>query len=274
VQTDGGGFASITATANTIAGSYTVFASVEGVDTPATFPMTNTAGAASATIGAQGDGQSAPVDTAFPEPLVVLVTDAFGNAVEGVEVDFDAPSSGASADLSATSVLTDANGLAQVTATANGTVGSYDITASVSGISPPATFSLTNRVDVGTVIGSTSGTGQVANIGGAFQCALSVTVTASDGSPLSGYAVDFVAPDSGPSATLYDGVISATSVRVLTDTNGNAIVDATANDVPGKYEVTAQLVDSSAAPVPFALENIDGLIFASGFDVGCAALLP
>ncbi|MGH8172940.1 MAG: Ig-like domain-containing protein, partial [Rhodanobacteraceae bacterium] len=43
VETDGNGFASITATANTIAGTYTVSASVEGVDTPASFTMTNSA---------------------------------------------------------------------------------------------------------------------------------------------------------------------------------------------------------------------------------------
>lgn len=274
VATDGGGFASITATANTIAGSYTVSASVDGVDAPAIFSLTNTAGAVAATIAAQGDGQSAPVNTAFPEPLVVLATDAFGNPVEGVEADFSAPGTGASALLSASSALTDANGLAQVQATANGIVGAYQITASVAGISPSTTFALTNRVDSGTTIGSTSGNGQSANIGGEFDCALSVAVAAGDGSPQAGFAVDFTAPATGASATLYNGVVSGPTVRALTDANGIAIVDATANDIPGDYEVTAQLVDSSAAPVVFALTNIDGLIFRSGFDIGCAAPLP
>jgi hypothetical protein len=44
--TNGSGVASVTATANATAGSYNVTASVVGVATPATFSLTNTAGAA------------------------------------------------------------------------------------------------------------------------------------------------------------------------------------------------------------------------------------
>lgn len=270
VMTDNNGLASVTATANTVAGSYAVSASVEGVDTPASFSLTNTPGPAAVNIAAQGDGQSAPVNTPFPEPLVVLVTDAFGNAVEGVDVAFSAPGSGASAMLSAPSATTDANGLAQVTATANGTPGSYAVTATVSGVSPAASFSLNNRVDVGTTITGGSGDGQSANINGEFLCALSVTVTNVEGAPQPGYAVDFTAPDTGASATLFNGVVSGTTVRALTDASGIASVRATANDVPGQYIVTAQLVDSSVGPVNFTLTNIDGLIFRSGFDTPCA----
>jgi len=269
--TNGSGFAEVDATANTIAGSYVVTASVAGVDTPASFALTNSADAAAATVAATGGVQSTPVNTPFPLPLVVFVSDQYGNAVPGVDVAFAAPAAGASAVLSATTTATDANGFAQVEATANAIVGSYIVTATVDGIAPPAEFQLSNRVDEDTTIVDDSGDDQTANIGSAFLCALSVTVTDAGGAPQVGFAVDFVAPDSGASATLSDGVVSGTSLRVLTGADGRAVVAATANDIAGDYVVTAQLVDSSAPPVDFGMHNIEGLIFSNGFDTPCVA---
>jgi protocatechuate 3,4-dioxygenase beta subunit len=271
--TDGTGRASVTATANTIAGSYVVSASVEGVDTPAAFNLTNAAGAAATTIAAMGEVQSAIVGTPFPDPLVVRVTDAFGNPVEGVEVTFDAPDTGPSAVLSDDIVLTDENGLAQVTATANAEAGSYAITATVDGIAPPASFSLTNRLDEGTTVNDGSGDEQQASIGDGFACALVASVADANGDPIVGAAVDFVAPDSGASATLDNGVVTGTNVRAITDENGNATVAAVANDTAGAYVVTATLVGADGS-IGFDLANIAELIFANGFDAPCAPPLP
>lgn len=93
-----------------------------------------------------GGSQSTQVDQPFAEPLRVTVTDPFGSPVAGATVVFTAPASGASCVLSGGgSATTGAAGEASVTATANGTVGSYAVTASVSGL-PPVTFSLTNAV--------------------------------------------------------------------------------------------------------------------------------
>ncbi len=92
---------------------------------------------------AGGNSQSAFFNTAFSQPLAVTVTP--NNPVEPVDggvVTFTAPSSGASATLSA-GTATIAGGQAFVTATAGATAGSYTVTASASG-SPGATFSLTN----------------------------------------------------------------------------------------------------------------------------------
>ncbi|HEX7664550.1 MAG TPA: Ig-like domain-containing protein, partial [Polyangiaceae bacterium] len=271
VETDSQGFASVDATANTIAGSYTIVATVEGVDTPATFSMTNTAGAPASTVAASGELQSAVLGAPFPQPLVVEVVDAYGNPVEGVNVAFDAPDDGASAVLSSDVVATDANGLASVEATANDVAGTYDVTATVEGVDPPATFALENRAtDDGTTIDGGGGDDQSADIDGTFACAIVVHVNDANGAPAVGYAVDFAAPDSGASATLSNGVVSGTSVQALTDANGAAVVSATANGVPGSYTVSAQL---SGAPgsVEFGLENVEGLIFSNGFDTPCAA---
>jgi hypothetical protein len=91
---------------------------------------------------AAGSGQSAAVSTAFTSPLTVLVSDPYGSPVSGVELTFSAPSTGASATLSANTVTTGADGTASVMATANAASGSYSVTATAYSFS--ASFSLTN----------------------------------------------------------------------------------------------------------------------------------
>ncbi len=88
--------------------------------------------------------QAAMVGAQFEAPLQAKVTDMGGNPFPGVTVTFAAPPSGASAMLSATQVMTDSNGVASVTATANTKPGTYAVTASVAGVASPATFNLTN----------------------------------------------------------------------------------------------------------------------------------
>ena len=89
-----------------------------------------------------GSGQSAGVLTAFPAPLVVTVTAI--NAMEPVAggVVTIVPQSGA-ATLAASATI-NAGGSASIATTANGIAGGYTISASASGITTPASFSLTN----------------------------------------------------------------------------------------------------------------------------------
>ena len=91
-----------------------------------------------------GTPQTAALNTGFGLPLKVKVIDTAGTPVHGVMVTFTPPGSGASAALSATTATTDCNGEASVTATANGTAGSYVVSAAAGGISGTATFDLTN----------------------------------------------------------------------------------------------------------------------------------
>lgn len=90
-----------------------------------------------------GSGQSAALNTAFAAPLAVQVLSGEGRPLAGVDVDFAAPSSGASALLSQTRVTTDANGYAAVNAVANASAGAYAVMATVGGL-PAASFALTN----------------------------------------------------------------------------------------------------------------------------------
>ncbi len=92
-----------------------------------------------------GQGQSAYLGNAFANNLTVQVTDGSGNGVWNAPVTFTVPSTGASATLSTYTAATDLNGMAAVKATANATAGGpYAVTASVIGVSPGASFSLTN----------------------------------------------------------------------------------------------------------------------------------
>ena len=93
-----------------------------------------------------GSPQSTLVSQPFSAPLVALLTENFASApLPGATIEFSAPSSGASATLSANSAVTDASGVASVTATANPTaVHLSSLTASATGESSPALYNLTN----------------------------------------------------------------------------------------------------------------------------------
>ena len=85
-----------------------------------------------------GNNQSAIINTAFGQPLVVQVTQSNGTPASGVFVQF---SVNGPATLSANGGTTDSNGRTQVTATAGGTTGAVTVTASTSGFTQ--TFNLT-----------------------------------------------------------------------------------------------------------------------------------
>ncbi len=150
-------------TAGTAAGTYNVTATTSGATTPATFAMTNTAGAVAALVVSSGNNQSATVSTAFATPLAAQVTDGDGNpvATAGISVTFTANTgaTGASAGFSGgTNIdteMTNANGVATTTQTltANATSGGFTVTAS-SGALTSATFSLTNTTAVSTGLGN------------------------------------------------------------------------------------------------------------------------
>ncbi len=91
-----------------------------------------------------GNSQSAAVNTSFATLLQVLITNSAGTPVSGVPVVFAAPGSGTSGSFAgSTTVVTNGSGVATAPAfTANGTTGSYNVTATSGALS--ATFALTN----------------------------------------------------------------------------------------------------------------------------------
>lgn len=249
--TNGSGVASIPVTANTVAGSYVVTATFEGLSV--TFSLTNTPGPpANLTIPVSSSPQSAGVGTAFPNPLLVTVTDSGGNLLSGVTVTFAPPASGATAVLSSGTAVTNALGVASVTASANGTAGNYGVTASVGAIS--ATFVLFNTTPQAGTLTATGGTPQSTLIGTAFTTPLQATLRDTVGNPLSGVTLNFTAPSGGATAVL-------SSASAVTNGAGVASITATAGNTLGTYLVTVSTggVGTDGALVAFfTLTNSPG----------------
>jgi hypothetical protein len=254
--TDASGIAtSAVFTANGFAGAYAVAASVPNVAAAASFSLTNSAGAPASITATDGSIQNATINTVFTKVLKVLVRDAASNPVGGVTVTFSLPATGASGVFGgAAAVVTDALGVASSPViTANAIVGTFSATASVAGVSPSATFLLTNVAGPAAVISVSDGTGQTAPINSAFAKALKVLVKDASGNPVIGATVTFSAPASGASGTFAGGINTA-----VTDAAGIATSGVfTANGAVGSYNVSAT-VPNVAGAVSFALTNSAG----------------
>jgi len=208
-----------------------------------------------------GSPQSTAVNTAFAAPLQALVTDSFGNPLNGVSVTFTAPGNGASGKFSggATSETdtTGANGVASTTFfTANATIGGpYTVAASTAGVATPANFSLTNTAGTPAIIVVTgTSSPQRTLVNTAFATTLQALVTDASGNPVSGVSVQFVAPSNGASGKFSGGVTSETDT---TGANGVAISSIfTANTTAGVYMVTANVSPALATPASFIMTNL------------------
>lgn len=117
-------------------GTQTVSASVQGVAAAAVFNATASVGTASAVRIVSGDAQQALVGQTVPNPIVVRVTDAFGNVIPGKTVVWTTATPGGR--LVSTRLTTDANGEASAAWTLGNLPGEQNATATVNGAS--ATF--------------------------------------------------------------------------------------------------------------------------------------
>jgi hypothetical protein len=157
--------------------------------------------------------------------------------------------------------------------TANGTAGTYTVTASAPGATP-ANFTLTNNAGAAASIAATAGTPQSATVSTAFATPLQATVKDASSNPLSGVTVSFTAPGSGASGKFGS---SATATAV---TNSSGVATApvfTANATAGTYTVTAS-VSGVATPANFTLTNnavvtTNGSLSGSGDSVATGANL-
>jgi hypothetical protein len=138
---------STTFTADATVGAYSVTAAVSGVATAANFNLMNITGAVVKITATSGTPQSAPVLSAFAAPLVATVMDSNNNPIAGALVTFEVPPAGASGTFAGgvNTATTNASGVATSAAfTANGSVGTYTVTATVASGATPANFVLTN----------------------------------------------------------------------------------------------------------------------------------
>jgi hypothetical protein len=130
----------VQARANTIAGNYSVIASVGSQRVE--FKLSNTPNSTIQIELVSGNQQSSRVNSAFAQPLQVRLSDSYGNPLPNLTVQFSAPTRGPSAHLAQLSATTNSDGLASVQANANTIRGEYRI--SVSSGNASASFTLSN----------------------------------------------------------------------------------------------------------------------------------
>jgi len=244
LTTNADGQASTGLVANTVAGGYSLGLSGGGL--ASAVPLVNLPDSASQIAVLSGDGQSALVNSAFADPLLLEVTDQFGNAVTGATVNLSLPDSGASLAGGTVALTTDNAGQATTSFVANTVSGSYGIGFSTGSVSN--SVSLSNLPDRPAQL-ALDGDDQRAQINTAFVEALRLQVLDQFGNAVPGATVTFSAPVPGllPTATA-----ALSSVAVTTDGAGQGQITAIANGEAGAYPVQVQ---AGAATAAFALEN-------------------
>jgi hypothetical protein len=138
-------------------GTYTITVSSSNIcSSPTSLFTLNVLGPPAAITATGGTPQSAQTSNAFAIQLQAKVTDSAGHPLNNAGVAFTAPSqSGASATLpNGGNALTNSSGIASITATANGILGSYNVTVTIGAFN--ATFALTNIVATPTNIVATA----------------------------------------------------------------------------------------------------------------------
>jgi VCBS repeat-containing protein len=178
-----------------------------------------------------GNDQTGPVGTQLPAPLVVAVTDAFGNPISGVTVEWSVGSVGSSAggSVSSATTVTDDNGQTSVTRTLGPTAGVQTTVATAAGLAgSPVTFTHTATAGNAARVIVVSGNGQSATAGTKLQNALVVQLLDDQNNPISGRAVTWLA-----------GTGSASPETSTTDGNGQARTEWTLGPNPGPNTLTA-----------------------------------
>jgi hypothetical protein len=227
--TNGSGQAQVTLTLGTTAGTVTVSATISGVATPAVFTETATPGPPTALTYVSGNNQTGVGGGTLQNPLVVKVTDQYANPIQGITVLFAVVSGAGS--LTASSVLTDASGQAQVTWRLGG-IGVEQAVHASAGTLPVVTFTATAITGPPATLTIVSGNNQTAVAGTTLPLPLVVRVTDQNGNVVPGVVVTF-------SVTGGNGSLSAASAT--TDANGQAPVTWTLGTVEGANTAQAQV---------------------------------
>jgi hypothetical protein len=222
---------------NRVEAYYPEFASV-----PISFAATALALPPTQIVKVSGDNQSAFVDSALSEPLVVEVQNAAGGPVAGATVTFEIVSGGG--NLSASSPqLTDANGRASVVWTLGAVPGANQVRVVSDGLDgSPLTFLATALPLPPSQLLKISGDNQVAFVDSTLPQPLVVEVRNAADEPVSGVSIVFDVVAGG-------GNLSADSL--LTDVNGQVSAVWTLGSEPGENSAEAHSPGVASEPISF-----------------------
>ncbi len=268
-------------TANDTAGSYSVEA--ESDYGTVKLALANTAsGLVSSITAVEPTSRQAGVNSVYPQPLQVRVTDADGRPVQGAAVTFALQSGpyGAGASFltggGQANETTGSDGVAtSPLLAANGSPGAFTATASTAGLPGVASFALDNHASADTL--GASSTTQSATVGSRYPRPLTARLLTPDGLPIEGASVTFSLGGAaggaagGGSAAGASFLGGASQTTVLTDANGTATSPPLfANTTPGGFTATAA-VPGIASPLAYALHNLAARLHAAG-PVGSATV--
>jgi hypothetical protein len=230
------GRAQATWTLGGTAGAQTLEARVQGAGA-ASFGATAVAGPASKLEVASGSGQTGTVGQNLSQPVVVKVSDVFGNGVAGAAVSFSTTTPGGQA--TPAQGTTGANGQLSTTWKLGNTAGTQTLTASATGLAA-ATATATAAPGAAATVRAASGSGQTGTVGQALANPLVAEVVDAFGNVVSGVTVTFT-----PAAS--SGTVSASSGA--TGSNGRVSTNWTLGTTSGTQTVTA--LASGATPASF-----------------------
>lgn len=251
VTTDLQGRAAVAWTLGPVVGLQRVTAAVAGLaGPPAEFVATALTGAAAQIALISGNDQSGIVGTPLAEPYVVRVTDAFGNPVAGVVVNWGVTAGGGS--IAALGAFTNSSGLDSAIRTLGTIPGVNNHTATATGAGltgSPIAFAATANHGPVTQLSPVSGDGQSGTVG--LTVAESLVVLARDqyDNPVPGALV-------GWSITSGGGTQSAASAP--TDVQGRSSVSWTLGPMAGPQGAAATFGGAVGSPVPFAVTALAG----------------
>ncbi|HEY3011767.1 MAG TPA: PKD domain-containing protein [Gemmatimonadales bacterium] len=218
----------------------------EGVKEPkTTFTAMALSENANGIAAVSGDEQTGPAGSTLSQPLVVVVTDAFGNPISGVTITWTAEGGGS---VSEAATITDAQGRASVQRTLGPTAGQQTTLATSEGLAgSPVTFVHTATAGNASVLSIVSGNDQTAAAGTRLPGDLVVRLVDAAGNGVPGAAVTWVVGTGGGSVL---------PENTITDEAGRTSAQWTLGPSPGENRVDA--VVSGVAIVNFRATGTAG----------------
>ncbi len=256
--TDAAGHASIGLTVGTTAGvaNQTVTGAVTGLaGSPVIFGASVVAGAAVDITKSSGDAQTATVGSLLPQPIAVVVKDAYGNVKSGATVEWAATAGGGSTTVA--SSVTDAAGIASSGWTIGTVAGSNNqqVQAQCCNGFAAVVFTASATAGPAAVLAIVSGNNQSAMVGTPLPAALVASVKDAYNNPVAGVNVNWAAATGG-------GSVSAATVA--TSAAGTASVTRTLGSTVGGQTTTASAAGTTPASVTF---NATGTAVVSGYRI-------
>jgi len=254
VSTGGDGRASAALALGSSVGAVTGHVLVVAPEGPqpvqATFTATALSASANGLTLVSGDAQTGVAGTALAEPLVVSVTDAFGNPVAGATVAWAVVGGGS---VSESETTTDASGSTSVIRTLGPTAGPQSTTATSAGLAgSPVTFTHTATSGSASGVQLLSGDGQTGAPGTTLPAPIVVAVSDADGNPVSGAAVTWVVTSGGGSVDPTTSTTDAAGHASTTWTLGSSVETNTVQAVVsgvGSATFTAHAVAGAPAHI-------------------------